>query len=132
MRIPIAHALGHPSRIASGAPSLDLARIGTLAFEAPDLERFPCLALAGEALDAGGAAPIVLSAANEVAVAAFLAGDAGFLDIARTCRRALEWRALSGACLASIDDAIAIDGEARARAAAALGVDARVAEGARP
>jgi 1-deoxy-D-xylulose-5-phosphate reductoisomerase len=131
MRIPIAHALGHPSRIASGAAPLDLTRIGALAFEAPDLERFPCLALACEALDAGAAAPVVLSAVNEVAVDAFLARRIGFLDIARTCRRALDWRALPDARLTSIDDAIAIDGEARARAAQLLGAGAHAAEGAR-
>jgi 1-deoxy-D-xylulose-5-phosphate reductoisomerase len=122
MRIPIAHALGHPARIASGAPALDLAQLTALTFEAPDLVRFPCLALAFDALEAGGAAPLVLSAANEVAVNAFLDGHVRYLDIARTCAAALADPALAGAGVESIDDAIAIDGEARRRAAAMLGV----------
>ena len=74
MRIPIAYALAWPERIETPAQRLDLAAIARLDFEAPDLERFPALRLAREALEAGGAAPIVLNAANEVAVASFLAG----------------------------------------------------------
>jgi 1-deoxy-D-xylulose-5-phosphate reductoisomerase len=82
MRVPIAHALGYPDRIPSGATLLDLAAVGRLDFEAPDENRFPCLRLAREALAAGDSAPCVLNAANEVAVAQFLAGRIRFSDIA--------------------------------------------------
>ena len=78
MRTPIAYALGFPERIAAGVEHLDLARIGALRFERPDPQRFPCLRLAYEALAAGGTAPAVLNAANEVAVASFLAGALQF------------------------------------------------------
>jgi len=81
MRTPIAHALDFPDRIAAGVQFLDLARVGALHFEEPDLQRFPCLHLAYEALAAGGAAPTVLNAANEVAVAHFLAGRLSFSRI---------------------------------------------------
>jgi 1-deoxy-D-xylulose-5-phosphate reductoisomerase len=90
MRIPIAYALAWPERMATPAQRLDLAAIARLDFEAPDLERFPALKLARDALEAGGAAPIVLNAANEAAVARFLAGSIGFTDIARLVRGALE------------------------------------------
>ena len=78
MRTPIAHALGWPERIASGVESLDLVAVARLDFEAPDVERFPALRLAREAAESGGTSPAVLNAANEVAVAAFLAGTLGF------------------------------------------------------
>lgn len=78
MRTPIAHALGYPERIASGVATLDLTSIGALTFQAPDMQRFPCLKLAYDALTAGNTAPAILNAANEVAVAAFLAGRIGF------------------------------------------------------
>ncbi len=81
MRTPIAHALGWPERIRSGVESLDLVAAARLDFEAPDVERFPALHLSREAADAGGTAPAVLNAANEVAVAAFLAGRLGFTGI---------------------------------------------------
>jgi 1-deoxy-D-xylulose-5-phosphate reductoisomerase len=81
MRVPIAHALAHPGRIASGAQPLDLAALKTLSFEPPDHERFPCLPLAYQALAAGGTAPAMLNAANEVAVEAFLAGRLPFTGI---------------------------------------------------
>jgi 1-deoxy-D-xylulose-5-phosphate reductoisomerase len=90
MRIPIAHALAWPERIDSGAAKLDLARIATLTFEAPDPTRFPALRLARAALEAGGAAPTVLNAANEIAVAAFLDRRIGFGDIAAIVEQALE------------------------------------------
>ena len=90
MRVPIAHALGYPDRIGSGASLLDLAAIGRLDFEAPDQERFPCLRIAREALDAGDGAPCVLNAANEVSVAHFLAGKIRFSDIARVNERVLD------------------------------------------
>ena len=83
MRTPIAHALAFPERIDSGVPALDLIAQGRLDFEAPDEGRFPCLRLAREAMIAGGSAPAVLNAANEVAVAAFLDGKLAFTDISR-------------------------------------------------
>lgn len=81
MRLPIQYALTYPERLASGLPPLDLTSPMRLDFEPPDLERFPCLALAFRALELGGTAPAVLNAANEVAVAAFLAGRIGFLAL---------------------------------------------------
>ena len=89
MRIPIAYALAWPERLATPAQRLDLKTIGSLDFEAPDIERFPALRLAREALEQGGAAPTVLNAANEVAVASFLAGGIRFTDIATTVADAL-------------------------------------------
>jgi 1-deoxy-D-xylulose-5-phosphate reductoisomerase len=82
MRTPIAHALAWPERMDSGVAPLDIIRQGQLDFRAPDLQRFPCLALAIEAANAGCGAQIALNAANEVAVEAFLAESIGFLDIA--------------------------------------------------
>ncbi len=81
MRIPIAHALAYPERMSSGASPLDLAAVGTLQFEAPDFNRFPGIRLAYDALKAGGSAPAVLNAANEVAVQAFLDRRIGFRQI---------------------------------------------------
>ncbi len=89
MRIPIASTLAWPSRIASNCQPLDLATIGNLSFEVPDYTRFPALRLARDAADAGGAVPAVLNAANEIAVAAFLAGAIGFLDIAHVVEATL-------------------------------------------
>lgn len=90
MRTPIAHALAWPERIESGVEGLDLFAVGRLDFARPDVDRFPCLRLAYEAARAGGTAPAVLNAANEVAVAAFLAGRIGFLDIARVVEETLD------------------------------------------
>jgi 1-deoxy-D-xylulose-5-phosphate reductoisomerase len=81
MRTPIAHALAWPERITSGVGSLDLIAQARLDFQAPDEQRFPCLRLAAEAMRRGGSAPAVLNAANEIAVAAFLAGELRFIDI---------------------------------------------------
>ncbi|HEX6740647.1 MAG TPA: 1-deoxy-D-xylulose-5-phosphate reductoisomerase [Sphingomicrobium sp.] len=89
MRIPIAYALAWPERIPTPAERLDLAAVARLDFETPDPARFPALRLAREALDAGGAAPIVLNAANEAAVARFLAGQIGFTDIPRLVGQAM-------------------------------------------
>jgi 1-deoxy-D-xylulose-5-phosphate reductoisomerase len=89
MRTPIAYALGWPRRIAAPAHRLDLARIGNLTFEQPDLERFPALRVAREALQRGGGAPTILNAANEVAVHAFLGGEISFLDIVRSVEETL-------------------------------------------
>ncbi|MCG4253392.1 1-deoxy-D-xylulose-5-phosphate reductoisomerase [Acetobacter senegalensis] len=89
MRIPIAHTLAWPKRMATTSPRLDLAAYATLEFSAPDEQRFPALRLAREALRAGGAASAILSAANEVAVEAFLNEQIGFLDIARVVERVM-------------------------------------------
>jgi 1-deoxy-D-xylulose-5-phosphate reductoisomerase len=90
MRIPIAYALAWPERIETPAQKLDLASIARLDFEKPDLERFPALRLARSALESGGAAPIVLNAANEIAVASFLAGRIRFNEIVRLVSWALD------------------------------------------
>jgi 1-deoxy-D-xylulose-5-phosphate reductoisomerase len=111
MRTPIAHALAYPDRMATPAARLDLAALGQLTFEAPDDVRFPALRLAREALQAGGAAPTILNAANEVAVAGFLAGRLGFLDIARVVEEAVS--AMPGYAIASLDDVREIDAAAR-------------------
>ena len=111
MRTPIAYALAWPERLASPAAKLDLAKIGTLTFEAPDPVRFPALRLAREALAAGGAAPTILNAANEAAVAAFLAGRIGFLDIAHTVSGTLE--RLPGRTISSLAEVEDVDAEAR-------------------
>jgi 1-deoxy-D-xylulose-5-phosphate reductoisomerase len=90
MRIPIASALAWPDRFETNCIPLDLATIGTLSFEAPDLDRFPALRLARDAVQLGGAAPAILNAANEIAVAAFLSGRIGFLDIAAIVEAVLD------------------------------------------
>jgi 1-deoxy-D-xylulose-5-phosphate reductoisomerase len=111
MRTPIAYALSWPDRMRWPAPRLDLARIGSLTFESPDYARFPALSMAREALAAGGGAPTVLNAANEVAVESFLGGRLGFLDIARVVAAALE--RLNGRGTASLAEVKALDAEAR-------------------
>ncbi len=111
MRTPIAHALAFPERVECGVPWLDLAKIGTLTFEQPDTQRFPCLRLAYQALDAGGAAPAILNAANEIAVDAFLERRIPYLAIAATLADVLDRMAGRGA--ASLDELEAIDAEAR-------------------
>jgi 1-deoxy-D-xylulose-5-phosphate reductoisomerase len=90
MRAPIAYALAWPERCKSGIAKLDLAKIGTLTFEEPDMARFPALRLAFEALDAGRTYPAVLNAANEIAVAAFLDRKIGFTDIAATVEKTMQ------------------------------------------
>ena len=114
MRIPIAHALAWPERMPTPAERLDLGRIGNLQFDAPDIERFPALRLAREALADGGAAPIVLNAANEMAVAAFLARRIGFSDIAQTVDRTLT--SFRRPAPLSIAEVIDIDREVREKA----------------
>ncbi|MSP81584.1 MAG: 1-deoxy-D-xylulose-5-phosphate reductoisomerase [Alphaproteobacteria bacterium] len=118
MRTPIAYALGWPNRIAAPSARLDLATIGQLTFEPPDPVRFPALRLAREALRTGGSAPTILSAANEIAVARFLAGGLGFLGIAEIVEDVLE--ALPATRPTSIADVIEIDAEARRLAARRL------------
>lgn len=111
MRIPIAHALAWPERIATPCQPLDLARIGRLDFEAPDEERFPALRLTRQAAQQGGAAPAILNAANEVAVAAFLKGAIGFLDIAMIVEDVLN--RYSAPVPRQIDDVLEADAQAR-------------------
>src|SRR3954465_12839477 len=122
MRIPIAHCLGWPDRIVGPSARLDLAKIGQLTFEAPDFERFPGLRLAYDALRAGGGLTTVFNAANEIAVAAFIAGKIRFGAIARLVEATLnDWiRSGNLAPLSSADDAIAIDHNARNKAATLL------------
>lgn len=118
MRIPIASTLAWPDRMETPCTPLDLATIGRLDFEAPDLERFPALGLAMAALAAGGARPAVLNASNEIAVAAFLVRSIGFLDIARIVADVLD--RYDPPAPTTVEDVLAIDGEARRIAAAFL------------
>lgn len=122
MRTPIAHCLGWPDRITGRAAALDLAKIGSLTFEAPDYDRFPGLKLAYDALRTGNGATTVYNAANEVAVAAFVAQRIRFGGIAQLVEATLNnWvRAGNLAPLTSADDAISIDHDARNSAAALL------------
>ncbi|NBO17873.1 MAG: 1-deoxy-D-xylulose-5-phosphate reductoisomerase [Proteobacteria bacterium] len=111
MRTPIAFALGWPQRISAHLPRLHLAEIGQLTFEAPDEARFPSLRLARQAMVAGGNAPTVLNAANEVAVHRFLRGEIGFLDIVGQVEETLA--RVPQAQLATLDDVFACDAQAR-------------------
>lgn len=112
MRIPISHTLAYPERMTTRAERLDLARIGRLDFEVPDMERFPALRLARQALEDGGAQPIALNAANEVSVAAFLGKRMGFLDIPRIVERVMDQ--IGAGAPRSIADVLDIDSRARA------------------
>ena len=118
MRIPIAHCLAWPHRMAGPAPRLDLVRMNTLTFESPDFVRFPALALARRALETGGAAPTVLNAANEVAVGEFIAERLGFCGITALVEATLAAAARRGLLgePAGIEDALAIDHIARSLA----------------
>ena len=107
MKTPIAYALSHPNRLPLDLPALDLCSLRNLTFDEPDLERFPCLALAYEALAMGGTAPAVLNAANEVAVDAFLSEKISFLDIANVIRSTLESHQISP--LEHIDEVLKAD-----------------------
>jgi 1-deoxy-D-xylulose-5-phosphate reductoisomerase len=118
MRTPIAHALAWPERVASGVQSLDLIKVGTLRFEAPDLGRFPALALAQEAARAGGSRPASLNAANEVAVSAFLEGGLNFARIPAVIESVMA--TTSSGEIRDLDDVLAADAEARARASALI------------
>ena len=111
MRVPIAHTLAWPDRMATPMAPLDLVGIGRLDFEACDPVRFPALALARAALEAGGARPAILNAANEVAVAAFLAGRIGFLEIAAIVADTLD--RYDPPAPATLEAVLTIDGEAR-------------------
>ncbi|MBQ5940819.1 1-deoxy-D-xylulose-5-phosphate reductoisomerase [Massilia sp. AB1] len=118
MRTPIAHALAFPERIASGVAQLDLTTMAALQFHKPDFERFPCLALAFDALRAGGTAPALLNAANEVAVQAFLDRAIGFRDIDRVIRQVMD--EVEHGPAPSIEAVLDQDTRARAAAAAAI------------
>jgi 1-deoxy-D-xylulose-5-phosphate reductoisomerase len=115
MRVPIAYALHHPNRVEVPLPALDLAAVGALTFEPPDIENFPCLRLAREAGVAGGTAPCTLNAANEVAVHAFLSGTLAFLGIAQVIEETLA--ALPARAVHSFDSLMDADLEARSVAA---------------
>jgi 1-deoxy-D-xylulose-5-phosphate reductoisomerase len=118
MRIPIAHTLAWPGRLATAAPRLDLAARVTLDFYAPDETRFPALRLARDALRADGGAPTILSAANEIAVAAFLQRRIGFLDIAGVVARVLD--GMGAPPIETLDDVLALDEAARRAAETAV------------
>ncbi len=111
MRTPISYTLGWPQRMTAPSARLDLAQIGNLSFEAPDLHRFPAISLARQALKTGGSAPTILNAANEVVVLAFLDGNIGFLDIPRIVAATLERASLT--TLDTLDHVHAADQEAR-------------------
>ena len=114
MRTPIAYGLAYPERIDAGVVPLDLFKVATLDFSAPDYARFPCLALAYQALRAAGTAPAILNAANEVAVAAFLDRKISFLSIPRVIEAVLNQ--LQVGVVSSLDDVLAADAEARVAA----------------
>jgi 1-deoxy-D-xylulose-5-phosphate reductoisomerase len=118
MRTPIAHALAWPERVASGVQSLDLIRVGTLRFEAPDLQRFPALALAQDAARAGGSRPASLNAANEVAVAAFLEGGLNFARIPAVIESVMATTSVGE--IRDLKDVMAADAEARERASSLI------------
>ncbi|MDB5684611.1 MAG: 1-deoxy-D-xylulose-5-phosphate reductoisomerase [Sphingomonas bacterium] len=120
MRVPIAHTLAWPDRQATPMPPLDLVAVGRLDFEAPDPDRFPALHLARAALSDGGARPAVLNAANEVAVAAFLARRIGFLDIAAIVADVLD--RFDPPPPATLEEVFAVDSEARRWTAQAMEV----------
>jgi 1-deoxy-D-xylulose-5-phosphate reductoisomerase len=122
MRIPIAHTLAWPRRMATASRRLDLAAVGRLEFAAPDLLRFPSLRLAREVLQIGGGTPTILNAANEIAVEAFLQHRIGFLDISRTVERTLT--ALGTPKADTLDEVIALDALARRTAQDLLPVPA--------
>lgn len=107
MATPIAGALCWPERLKLDIPRLDLVALGKLSFAAPDIKRFPCLKLATQALEAGNGATIVLNAANEAAVARFLNGEIGFLDIPRAVAHALE--TFAGKNITALEDVLALD-----------------------
>jgi 1-deoxy-D-xylulose-5-phosphate reductoisomerase len=114
MRFPILYALAYPERLPSPFGSLDLAEVGALHFEPADQARFPCLRLAREALRAGGTVPAVLSAANEVAVSAFLEGRLGFTGIPAVVEAAIEREASRTHALAGLEDVLGADRRGRA------------------
>jgi len=126
MRTPIAQALAHPDRIEAGVPPLDLGRLGALTFEAPDFVRFRALALAYDVLAAGGTAPAIFNAANEIAVAAFLRGALPFVRITEVIEAGLARVPVAAA--ASVEDILEAD--RRAREAASASAERRLARSA--
>ena len=118
MRTPIVYGLGYPERLSSGVSSLDLIITARLDFCAPDLVRFPCLRIAYEALNAGGTAPAILNAANEVAVEAFLAEKIGFMDIPNIIESVLSSSPIEQ--VESIAQLVAVDADARIAALAQM------------
>ncbi|MCG7393901.1 1-deoxy-D-xylulose-5-phosphate reductoisomerase [Microvirga sp. ACRRW] len=116
MKVPIANALHDGVRLFMDLPRLDLAAIGRLTFERADEARFPCLTLAKAALQAGGAMPTILNAANEIAVEAYMAGEIGFYAISEIVETVCSTSSAGGKAPATVPDALAIDGEARALA----------------
>jgi len=118
MRVPIASCLAWPQRMEGACEPLDLAAIGNLSFFAPDEERFPATKLAREAAHAGGAAPAILNAANEIAVAAFLAGQIRFTQISAIVAHTLDKLVLPAP--STLSEVLSVDAEARARAAQML------------
>jgi 1-deoxy-D-xylulose-5-phosphate reductoisomerase len=118
MQLPIQYAFSYPERWTAPLPSLDLVRAGRLEFEQPDTTRFPCLALAFRALEGDPGLPIVLNAANEIAVAAFLDGQISFPSIGQLIRAAMdEYERLGSRPVENLEDVRAIDSWARAHAA---------------
>ncbi|MEO0590932.1 MAG: 1-deoxy-D-xylulose-5-phosphate reductoisomerase [Pseudomonadota bacterium] len=118
MRVPIASCLAYPARMETPLEPLDLASIGELTFFAPDEERFPATKLAREAIELGGGAPAILNAANEIAVAAFLDGKIGFLQITGLVAETLDW--LDAAAPGSLEEVLVLDREARTKASELL------------
>ena len=122
MKVPIAHCLSYPERLATKARRLDLAAVGTLTFERPDYDRFPALRVALDALRQGQGLPTVMNAANEIAVAAFMAKAISFHDIARHVEEACEAALADGTAREpdTIEDALAVDHIVRERSRATL------------
>jgi 1-deoxy-D-xylulose-5-phosphate reductoisomerase len=116
MRTPIAHALAWPERISSGVAPLDLFNVGRLDFEPPAHDRFPCLRLAYRAASEGGTAPVVLNAANEVAVSAFLERRIGFTQIGVVVERTMDAMPTKPVDISGLEHVLAVDAAARQRA----------------
>jgi 1-deoxy-D-xylulose-5-phosphate reductoisomerase len=114
MRIPIAHALAWPNRMSTPADRLNFTALAGFSFETPDVEKFPCLRLARNALKCGKSAPIILNAANEVAVASFLDRRIGFLDIARIVEQTLNQMAIES--VSDLAHILVVDMQARIQA----------------
>ncbi|MBI3625305.1 MAG: 1-deoxy-D-xylulose-5-phosphate reductoisomerase [Candidatus Rokubacteria bacterium] len=129
MGIPILYALTYPERRPCPAPALNLAEVGQLTFEEPDIEKFPCLVLARRALARGGSAPVILNAANEVGVAAFLEGRIRFTQIPELIAETLD--RLPVRELSTIEECVGVDSEARHVAEKVLRLDASATAGAR-
>jgi 1-deoxy-D-xylulose-5-phosphate reductoisomerase len=119
MRLPIQYACSYPERWEAPLPSLDIARAGRLEFSSPPLDRFPCLGLAYDALRAGGTLPVVLNAANEIAVELFVQGKLGFMAIPRVIKRTMDMHEV--AAVSALEVVRRADSWARLQAQAAAG-----------